>query len=493
MSLSSLATILEKMVDDFHMGRHGSQSGTSASQITADFDLGGPDAAKDYGAGSQILITSGTREGDISQLSTKPKLSTGVAQVDPAFGGVLNAVATTLNGAIADATATTMTATSAANFPATVPYTVLIESERLRVIAGAGTTTWTVVRGVDNTVAVAHSDTTAVTLQDRFIILKRPLRFLGGNGLVDKINEAPRQLAFIKRTLPYTLVPDGDMNAVAVTDWTGTNATIAKVAATFAKPERGISVTDSGSGGGYAIPAVNLFVEPDTSYSLEVLGWGTDADDSGTLQVKDVTNSNAAITLSETVIDRMEPEILRNTFTAPSGCKEIQIRLVADAANDVVTWANLAFRKNETHEFILPDTPVRPMEIGRLGYYQGSSWNTRGEFIPIDVEPEQMSGGLWRYRTDVNLSGVSVWYERFDKPADLTAHAVDVAEMAIPPGDLAAMAAELALRLLRTTSRQWAADYEYAASRSAAIVQDYHQHNQIVFKTATALYPSPVV
>ena len=104
-----------------------------------------------------------------------------------------------------------------------------------------------------------------------------------------------------------------------------------------------------------------------------------------------------------------------------------------------------------------------------------------------------MSGGLWRYRTDINLSGVSVWYERFDKPADLTAHAVDVAEMAIPPGDLAAMAAELALRPLKTTSREWAAYYEYAASRSAAIVQDYHQHNQIVFKKATALYPSPVV
>ena len=424
MSLSSLATILNTMADDFQVGRRGTNTITATDSITDDANLGGSDAAKELSPGSQILVTftidGNAPLGEITQFSTRPKLSTGLAKVDPPF-----------------------------------------------------------------TVSIVDTET--------FIVLFRPLRFVGNGGLIDRINEAQAQFKWVKRTLPYTLVPDGDMLASGTSDFADTNSTLAKVVAAFAKPERNISVTDSGSGGGYMAPAANLVVEPSTSYYLEVTGWGTDADDSGTLQVKDVTNSNAAITLTETVIDRMEPEILRNSFTTPSGCKEIQIRLVCDAAGDVVSWANLAFRKNAMDDYILPATPARPIDIGRLGYYQGSNWNERGEFIPVDVEPEQLSGGLWRYRTDISLSGLSLWYERFDTPADLAASSVATASTPLPARDLAAVASELVLRPLRTTSRTWAARYEYAASRAAGVIQDYHQHNQIVFKKATALYPSPVV
>lgn len=45
---------------------------------------------------------------------------------------------------------------NALGFPATAPYTVRVDSEWMRVTAGAGTTTWTVTRGYAGTTAATH-------------------------------------------------------------------------------------------------------------------------------------------------------------------------------------------------------------------------------------------------------------------------------------------------------------------------------------------------
>lgn len=90
MSTHTLAEVLQHMADDYGLGRRGTNTGTSSSQITDDANLGGPDAAKMIDAGCQILIDAGTRAGDITQLSAKPILASGVATVDPNFGGALS-------------------------------------------------------------------------------------------------------------------------------------------------------------------------------------------------------------------------------------------------------------------------------------------------------------------------------------------------------------------------------------------------------------------
>ena len=64
---------------------------------------------------------------------------------------------TALNGAIDDTT-TTINVDTFAGFPGSVPYTIQIDDERLRVTAGHSTLTWTVTRGVDGTTAAAHAD-----------------------------------------------------------------------------------------------------------------------------------------------------------------------------------------------------------------------------------------------------------------------------------------------------------------------------------------------
>lgn len=52
---------------------------------------------------------------------------------------------------------------SATGFPSTGDYTVLVDSEKMMVTGGQGTTGWTVARGVDGTTAAAHTSPAGVT------------------------------------------------------------------------------------------------------------------------------------------------------------------------------------------------------------------------------------------------------------------------------------------------------------------------------------------
>lgn len=425
MSTSTLTTVLNTLVDNYGIGRRGTNTGTSASQITDDANLGGPGAGEGLSVGCQVLITgpaSDTRAGDITQLAAHPVLTTGVAKVDPNFGGSLDA-------------------------------------------------------------------------NDTYIILYKPFRFTGGgNGVIDKVNEAARMFAWEKHILPITLVVDGDMLATATTDWTDTNTSSSKTAAAFPNSMRYIAVTDDGSGGGY-LASGNIAVEESTSYYLEVTGWGVDADDEGTLVLWDVTNG-AAITLTNKDIDRIEPEILRNTSVAmPSGCKQVQIRLTSDGASDVVNWSNVIFRKNDAHEFALPDRPVRPMDIGNLLVPNNNSpdWAERGEFAELGATPELRGAGRWVIKTDVGTSGMSLWYEEFVKPAAMAAATVDTDTTTLPYEELAAVAAELLWRPHRLMSREANARYDYALSRAAGVIDAYWANTQTTRKKAPVEYPVPAM
>ena len=73
-----------------------------------------------------------------------------------------NTAQTTLGADVASPTATTLTVTSAAGFPADAQYRIRLDDELLLVTAGAGTTTWTVTRGIEGTTAATHSNGAAV-------------------------------------------------------------------------------------------------------------------------------------------------------------------------------------------------------------------------------------------------------------------------------------------------------------------------------------------
>ncbi|HEX2044314.1 MAG TPA: hypothetical protein VHF23_01665 [Gaiellaceae bacterium] len=78
-----------------------------------------------------------------------------------------DAPATTLAGAVSTG-ATTISVASAAGFPETGEFRVKIDDEIVLVTAGgSSSTTWTVTRGKDGTVAAAHDAGAAVTLKER--------------------------------------------------------------------------------------------------------------------------------------------------------------------------------------------------------------------------------------------------------------------------------------------------------------------------------------
>ena len=74
---------------------------------------------------------------------------------------------TTVAGSGLTTTGTSLTIASAGSFPASAEFRVKIDSEILLVTAGAGTTTWTVTRALDGTVAATHNVGATITLKQR--------------------------------------------------------------------------------------------------------------------------------------------------------------------------------------------------------------------------------------------------------------------------------------------------------------------------------------
>lgn len=70
---------------------------------------------------------------------------------------------TTLTAAV-DASQTTIPVTSAADFPTTGTYRIIVDTELMDVTAGQGTLTWTVTRGVGGSTAATHGISTQVRL-----------------------------------------------------------------------------------------------------------------------------------------------------------------------------------------------------------------------------------------------------------------------------------------------------------------------------------------
>jgi hypothetical protein len=74
-----------------------------------------------------------------------------------------NAFSTTLSAAITTTDGTSISVASATGAPASGDFVIIIDSERMLVTAGHGTTTWTVTRGYDGSTAATHLNGATVT------------------------------------------------------------------------------------------------------------------------------------------------------------------------------------------------------------------------------------------------------------------------------------------------------------------------------------------
>lgn len=354
----------------------------------------------------------------------------------------------------------------------TVRYDTVRLSRRPSHSAGQMTFSSPVVSGYETPV-VANNDSEA-------LVLFRPFRW---DNFFAAIDEALRRFPFFKLIVPLTSIPDGDMLASGTTSWSEVgDGEISKVAATHPLGLRVLRMT--GVTANDYILSATIPVEPDTSYYLEALGMIASsgaADDTGTLVLRDNTNS-ADISLDNVTIDRFEPELLINTLTTPSGCKQVAVRLEADNAGDIIDWAHVIFRKNGQLVYPLIDRPQRIVRIGEVRATREQEWGQRSwdTMMPVAADPRQIDAGLWELHLKEDVSGYAVYYEEFVQPAVLDSQsAPDDATVAIPVEDIAAVAVANFLSPYQDM-RQWRPAYLRAAMHAGQVVDAYGSQRSYV-------------
>ncbi len=318
--------------------------------------------------------------------------------------------------------------------------------------------------------------TAALANNDTFEVLYRPLRFPDAN---NAINWALRNIFWEKLTLPITSVLDGDMlrTTAATPEWVATAGTLSKVAATYPLGLRVLRNQASDSAGDYALSA-NIAVEELKTYYLEATGMiptsaGTgNVADTGELVLYDLTNMTD-ITLTNTVINRPEPEILANTVTMPSGCEQVQVRLTTTNNGGFIDWANVIFRKDDSKEFIVQDRDAAVDRLGKLYATTGDDWGARGSAMhEVAHTLERRTAGIWVYKTQQAHPGQSLWYEEWRRPAALTDDST--LTVGLDAEDVAAVATE---HLLKTSGLRrednWRDVYEQAAIDAARVLSKY--------------------
>lgn len=108
---------------------------------------------------------------------------------------------TTLAAAITTTGQSSITVSAYVGFPTTAAFSILIDTEVLRVTAGYGTTTWTVTRGYDSTTAATHSNGATITyVPDAYASLSDLLATMAVDGttrydlLTDMLGDVSRDI-----------------------------------------------------------------------------------------------------------------------------------------------------------------------------------------------------------------------------------------------------------------------------------------------------------
>lgn len=77
-------------VQHYKLGRTGTNTAAVATSLTDDSMLGGQASADRLEPGCRVLITAGTRAGDVVRTTARPVRTSGLTSVDPSFGAALD-------------------------------------------------------------------------------------------------------------------------------------------------------------------------------------------------------------------------------------------------------------------------------------------------------------------------------------------------------------------------------------------------------------------
>ena len=196
-------------------------------------------------------------------------------------------------------------------------------------------------------------------------------------GLVDTVNDIDRAInsaltehCYRWRLTPLTVAKDGGMELSTFADWTAATATVAKATLTdLAFFSRGLTVvTTTGATWQYAASA-SMPVTPGDSWNINAMAYSAVGTTPAEVRVYDVTNA-ATVTLSGDGGFSYDTSwaVLANTFTVPSGCHLIQLRLGATGVGVAVTvgFTQVCLWKSDQTSFLLPSRIVSENDVGNI-------------------------------------------------------------------------------------------------------------------------------
>jgi len=186
-------------------------------------------------------------------------------------------------------------------------------------------------------------------------------------GLLGCINRAlTRRLYYHTPRCPITLVTDGDMETSGIGNWTGTNlGTEVKsttAATVFSGTQSYHMVTNAANGYGVS-DAVNVI--ENEGYYVAAIVRAADATSTPNVVVYDVTNAATITTIdlsSTTGVNDIQMEwcMIAEGFTVPSGCKQVQIRLLGEENGADLYWDSVWLIRQAQRQLILPSWLVAP-------------------------------------------------------------------------------------------------------------------------------------
>jgi hypothetical protein len=182
------------------------------------------------------------------------------------------------------------------------------------------------------------------------------------SGLLAAINNALTKKLYYRITrCPLTLVPDGDMETSGVTNWTATTlATNAKAttAGTVFWGTQSLHTVTNAANGYDSSDAINVIEQQ--GYYAEAICRAANATSTPSLIIYDFTNSAVIDTITASDIlggvsdKQMEWISLNVGFTAPSGCKQIKLRLAGTENGADIYWDSVTLLPQAQRQVVLP-------------------------------------------------------------------------------------------------------------------------------------------
>ena len=242
-----------------------------------------------------------------------------------------------------------------------------------------------------------YTNTPTTTMTFGFYKTVPPAQWAERQGWKEYVNRVLSNISYRRWGL-LTLVVDGDMESSATTSWTASNATHTKVTTSgYVSAGLRASRVANTSANGY-IKSTAIPVAANDVYAVRAdlrCASGT-----GHLQAYDETNA-AEIDSENT--DLQDWRYLDFTFTIPSGCKSITIRLKGAEASADAYWDNVSLRNVNAWRFALPSWITSPRDLEGVHEYIGNSasgnaWAVSSQIMRETDRPEILEdviGGSW--------------------------------------------------------------------------------------------------